>query len=936
MPGEGETAAAQEVAADDGRRTYRVATLVVVVGLTGYLLWLLVDVGSTATRAGVTHVVVVSTALVAAGACWRGHRLRAGRHSAWGWLAVACAIWSFGALTWRVLDLVVDVEVSFPSLADVGLLGFAAPAAVAMLRFPRSGGRTLSRWRLTLDSLVLAGCLLAASAIWAVDPVLESVASPAERAVALAYPFVDAGLAAFVLGRSTVFPSQRRRVWLLLSAAFVVLTVTDSFYVAATFRGDYLPGGPLDVGWALAFSLVALSALVPVADPAKPAPAVGEVPTTLYEQLVPYGAVGLVLVAVAGNPATLDTGSPQRWLLVPLLALVAVRQVVVVADHTTLARTLADTVERRTAELVREQQWWREVVQNLSDVVVVVDEDLKVRYCSPSADHVLGSWPQQVRDASEMSVHVHPDDREAVVAVIAPVFAGRRRRGFVECRVRRADGGWGWFEVTTVGQLSEQQLAGTVLTLHDVSERRRLTDRLAHEAYHDPLTGLPNRALLMTRIEEVLEAPDGRRPALLLVDLDDFKVINDRHGHASGDLVLEVIGRRLRSAVRAGDTVARLGGDEFALLMQGTPEQVRATAHRLIEEIGKPVVAGGRRFLVRASVGVVLAAEEGEESAHSLLSHADIALYEAKGSDKGGVVFIDGHERDAAAKQVHLREEIATPDLEQFRVVYQPIVDLESGRMRGVEALLRWRHPDLGDVPPDTFIPMAEAGGSIHELGWFVLREACAQLARWRSEFPAHRMAVGINVSSRQLDEPGFAAGVHALVAQHGLDPAQLVLELTEQSLSLDFETAVEVVAELRAAGISVAVDDYGTGYSSLRYLHRFDADVVKIDRSFIAYLEDSLHTQKIVRSVMDMATSLDLQSIGEGIETFGQVALLRSLGCELGQGYLFSRPAPPQGIAELLRDDTVFAVDPEDSEQPTASVTPIDGRGGMRSASSH
>ena len=420
-------------------------------------------------------------------------------------------------------------------------------------------------------------------------------------------------------------------------------------------------------------------------------------------------------------------------------------------------------------------------------------------------------------------------------------------------------------------------------------------------------------------------------------------MLNDRHVHASGDLVLEVIGRRLRSAVRAGDTVARLGGDEFALLMRGTPDQVRATADRLIDEIGKPVIAGGRRFLVRASVGVVLAAEEGEESPHSLLSHADIALYEAKGSDKGGVVFIDGHERDVAAQQVHLREEIASPVLEQFRVVYQPIVDLSSGQMRGVEALLRWRHPDLGDVPPDTFIPMAEAGGSIQELGWFVLREVCAQLAQWRRTVPRHRMAVGINVSSRQLDEPGFAAGVHALVAEHGLDPEQVVLELTEQSLSRDFETAVEVVAELRAGGVSVAVDDYGTGYSSLRYLHRFDADVVKIDRSFIAYLEDSLHTQKIVRSVMDMATSLDLQSIGEGIETFGQLALLRSLGCELGQGYLFSRPVEPGGIGELLREGVCFVVDPESGADPAATaavegatVTPLTGRGGVRAASSH
>jgi diguanylate cyclase (GGDEF)-like protein len=452
-----------------------------------------------------------------------------------------------------------------------------------------------------------------------------------------------------------------------------------------------------------------------------------------------------------------------------------------------------------------------------------------------------------------------------------------------------------------------------------VSERRVLTDRLAYEASHDSLTGLPNRALLMRRTESALAQPEEQPCALLLIDLDDFKMINDRHGHSSGDRVLEIIGRRLRATVRAEDTVARLGGDEFALLMRATPDEVGQTAERLIAEIEKPVVSEGRRFLVRASVGVVFAADTDSETPQSMLSHADIALYEAKANDKGGVVLIAGQERDVAAQRLHLREEIAAPDLDQFGVVYQPIVDLRSGQIRGVEALMRWRHPELGAVPPDDFIPMAEAGGSIQVLGWHVLSEACAQLAAWKRAVPEHRLAIGVNISCRQLDEPGFAERVHQLVAAYGLDPEQLVLELTEQSLALDFETAVEVVARLRAGGVSVAVDDYGTGYSSLRYLHRFDADVVKIDRSFIAYLAESLHTQKIVASVMDMARSLDLQSIAEGIETPAQMRLVRELGCELGQGYLFSRPVEADEISRMLLAGADFAVTPEDVTEPAS-----------------
>jgi diguanylate cyclase (GGDEF)-like protein/PAS domain S-box-containing protein len=904
-------------ATSTAERRFRATGLGALLLASAYLLWLVSGLGGEGSRALVSSAVFVVAPLVTAAACWSAHRSRQGRHTGWAWLTAGCVVWGLGSLVWAVDVTLLDQQVRFPSYADIGFVGYALPVAVAVSRFPHSTGKSLSRWRLALDGEVIGGALLVVSAIWVLDPVLHSGVSSAARWVALAYPLVDAALAALVLTRSMVFPLERRRVWLLLSAGLLTLTVTDSAYVALTFAGRYTPGSPLDVGWLVSFALLGLAATAPVRDPHRPAPAAGDAPPTMYEQLLPYGTVGIGMLAVITQPTVLEAGSPHLWLLVPVLVILAVRQVVVVADHTLLARSLADAVELRTAELRGREQWWRDLVQNLSDVVVVVDTDLRVRYLSPSADHVLGSWPREIRDAATMTDHVHPDDVEAVAAVVSPILTGRQRRGFVESRVRRADGSWGWFEVTVLGQLAERELRGTVLTLHDVSERRQLTDRLAHEAYHDALTGLPNRAMLMHRIEEALESPDDQRSALLLVDLDDFKVINDRHGHASGDLVLEVIGRRLRTAVRAGDTVARLGGDEFALLMKGTPEQVRRTADRLIEEIGRPVLADGRRFVVRASIGVVFAAEDSFESPHSMLSHADIALYEAKGKDKGGVVVIDGHERDAAAKQVHLREEIAMPDLSQFSVVYQPIVDLDSGRMRGVEALLRWNHPDLGSVPPDDFIPMAEAGGSIQTLGWFVLRESCAQLARWRDAAPQHRMAIGVNVSSRQLDEPGFAAGVHALVAEHRLDPAQVVLELTEQSLSLDFETAVEVVSELRAGGVSVAVDDYGTGYSSLRYLHRFDADVVKIDRSFIAYLEDSVHTQKIVRSVMEMATSLDLQSIGEGIETFGQLDLLRGLGCELGQGYLFSRPVDADALTEILRRGADFAVRPPDAEQP-------------------
>jgi EAL domain-containing protein (putative c-di-GMP-specific phosphodiesterase class I) len=359
--------------------------------------------------------------------------------------------------------------------------------------------------------------------------------------------------------------------------------------------------------------------------------------------------------------------------------------------------------------------------------------------------------------------------------------------------------------------------------------------------------------------------------------------------------------------------------------MTGKGSDVDFVARRLIDAVERPVFTDGRRFVVHASVGIVYADARTDESAESLLAHADIALYEAKAHDKGGIVVIEGDERAAAAQQVHLREQIAQPDLNDFRVVYQPLVDVMTGEMRGVEALLRWDHPELGEISPANFIGLAEHGGSITTLGWFVLEAACRQLAEWKT--PAgRRLAMGVNVSILQLHEPGFVTRVCELIDRNGLDRDQVVLEITEQSLAHDFETAVGVVSQLRQAGVSVAVDDFGTGYSSLRYLHRFAADVVKIDRSFIANLSGSAHTQKLVRSVVDMAKSLDLQSVAEGIETPRQLEILQALGCEVAQGYLFSPPVEPARITDLLGQGPLFSapvdVPAQRADEPLLSAT--------------
>jgi diguanylate cyclase (GGDEF)-like protein len=449
-----------------------------------------------------------------------------------------------------------------------------------------------------------------------------------------------------------------------------------------------------------------------------------------------------------------------------------------------------------------------------------------------------------------------------------------------------------------------------------VSELTVQRDQLRRSASTDSLTGLANRSELMDLLDWLVHSGDRERIAVALLDVNDFKLINDTHGHDTGDAVLVEIARRLRRTVRAEDTVARLGGDEFAVVARGVDDDGSALADRLIAAFVEPIRVGARRFKVRASVGVVLASES-DTDPHTLLAHADVAMYQAKdGKDRARAasVLLTGPLRVEAANRLKLREEIGQPRLEQFTVAYQPVVDLATGRIRGVEALLRWAHPELGSVPPSYFIPLAEQVGSIGVLGEHVLRTAAVDLARLRLVRPDYRLAVGVNVSPVQLTDPELVNRIEALTEQHDLHPSQFVFEVTEEALVEDLEVAAATIQSLVERGYSVAVDDFGTGYSSLRYLQRFMLDVLKIDRTFVATMTSATRGAKLVHSVVQMSAALDLQVIAEGIETIDQLRLLQSMNCELGQGYLFSQPTSYDEIEALLVAGHVYAVGQGDS----------------------
>ncbi|HUR51342.1 MAG TPA: EAL domain-containing protein [Mycobacteriales bacterium] len=451
------------------------------------------------------------------------------------------------------------------------------------------------------------------------------------------------------------------------------------------------------------------------------------------------------------------------------------------------------------------------------------------------------------------------------------------------------------------------------------AEHRHVVQRLtAREqeaqaaALRDPLTLLSNRTAVHRRLTAHLA--DGGPVSLALLDLDDFKDINDTHGHQTGDGVLREVAARLVSLVPEGALVARLGGDEFAVSAAGI--EPAALGELLLPAFDEPVVLGSRQFCVTASIGLVVVDSELSSSAEAL-SHVDVAMYEAKSRkepQRCGVVVLDSEQRAQAAVRVMLRDDVARPRLEEFRVVYEPVVDLATGTVVGAEALLRWRHPALGDVAPATFIPLAEQVGGIHQLGELALRSAVADVAAWLLAARARggsleRLTVGVNLSPRQLGSPGLVDLVLDVLEEHGVEPARLLLEITEEALLQDWDTAVDVVRELRAVGVGVAVDDFGTGYSSMRYLRRFDTSTLKIDREFVQVVGEERRTRALVASVIELAGALGLTTVAEGVETRDQLQVLQALGCRLAQGYLFDRPMEREAFGALLRTGHCYPV---------------------------
>ena len=518
----------------------------------------------------------------------------------------------------------------------------------------------------------------------------------------------------------------------------------------------------------------------------------------------------------------------------------------------------------------------------------------------------LTGYSEEELLATTLDELLHPDDRAGNAHHFRDLLAGEVSSYKLEGRCLRGDGQFVWIVVSAsrVSDVGGQPLY-VIAQIEDIGERKRAERELVHQALHDSLTGLPNRALFADRLELAIRRLERRasQVAVLFLDVDRFKVVNDSLGHDCGDELLVAIAQRLRGVLRPSDTVARLGGDEFTILCEETNErEVVAVAQRVLHAIAQPFELGGTEAFVTGSLGIVLARDASARPG-ALIRDADAAMYRAKENGKARFELFDDEMRAHAVARLTTENALHRAlERGELSLYYQPEVDLRTRRLRGVEALLRWNHPERGIVGPCEFIALAEETGLIVPVGKWVLEEACRQAQTWQRELPgAPPLCMAVNLSARQFAQPDLVDVVGAALGEAALDPALLCLEVTESVLMDDTDQTLAVLAALKGLGVRLSIDDFGTGYSSLSYLKRFEADNLKVDRSFVEGLDGHPHNAAILAAVVRLAEALDLTPIAEGVETAAQLSELRTMGFVSAQGFHFAPPQPEEGIRALL-----------------------------------
>jgi len=610
------------------------------------------------------------------------------------------------------------------------------------------------------------------------------------------------------------------------------------------------------------------------------------------------GLALLVAVALMGFLLQRRVARPARALRSAILALgsdpnappaptdgpVELAEVAQAFNTTVAARRRADGLSRA-------------IVEHASDLLLVLGADGTVSYLGPTARRLLGVL--EGATATSLLELVHPDDRDGLAARVAEWLADGGIDLSLELRVEDTVGGFHHLDAHVQDLRHDPDIRGVAIAARDVTERMRFEEHLAHQARHDALTGLYNRAAVLERLGTCLDLEDGESVYVLFVDLDRFKLVNDSHGHAVGDLVLIALADKLSDMLGLGDMLGRFGGDEFVLVARSprTLDEARALAQQARAALSEPLTIAGREMFISGSIGIALATPG--DSPEVVLRNADTAMYRAKANGRNCAALFDEQMR-AEAQRLRRTENDLHRALErgQMRVHYQPVVDMTGGGVVGAEALVRWEHPERGLISPADFIPVAEETGLIVPLGAWVLEQACS----WAASQSNDSLRVSVNVSARQLAQPDVVQMVRSVLQQTGLAPDRLTLEVTESLLVKDAEQSADTLQALKDFGVRISIDDFGTGWSSLTYLQQFPVDEIKLDRSYVSKVDGDAASAAIVGALIGMAHTLELTVTAEGVETPAQAEFLQQQDCDTAQGYLFARPLPEDQLSLFLR----------------------------------
>ncbi|MGY2128208.1 putative bifunctional diguanylate cyclase/phosphodiesterase [Blastococcus sp. SYSU DS0617] len=790
-----------------------------------------------------------------------------------------------GDVTWQLLVWRgADVDLS---VADVFYVSSYVFLAAALTRIAGATGQA-SRARVDgwIDAvIVFVAVLLVMGELSLADTLGDSSQPLAVRLVWALYPSLDAALIALVI-RVVAGQGRRDARVLVLAGGAACWLVADLGYLLVA---DPEAGPPLlECGWLLGAVLLAVA----TPSPARPDADGGRESGGFARLAICLGA--LLVPAVLELVDDLTDGPEQP------LSMFGATLVLVLLVYVRTARLLH--AEATARALVRSQaRYYATLAANSSDAVIVVDRAGRLLSDQRPLAALLEAESTADLPVSELMARAGLDLPESRAVFRRALDAGG---AVVSAELPRRTGGEDrWLGVRLVDLTDDPDVRGVVVHATDITERKRAEQTLAHQAFHDGLTGLANRALFADRVEQAMRhnARHGDTAAVVFIDLDGFKEVNDALGHQAGDVLLQQVAGRLQATVRAGDTLARLGGDEFAILLGqiSGDDDLLAAGERVLAALSGPIRIGSQVVTVSGSVGIAVSDESA--TSDSLVRDADVAMYAAKAAGRGRVVVFDPSMRAAVVERRELERELqGALGGGELRLVYQPVVELDGSTVVGFEALLRWTSPSLGQVPPDRFVPVAEDLDLIGEIGAWVLREACTAAARWRRLSGGRDVTMAVNVSAVQLASPELVGQIAEALAVSGLPASALVLEVTETALVRDPEAAAERLTALRALGVRLALDDFGTGYSSLSYLRQFTVDVLKIDRSFIATIQGA-HLPPIVRGLIDLGRTLDLEIVAEGVELEVQRDQLRAARCDLAQGYLFDAPLEADAAERLV-----------------------------------